>query len=120
MSDMTDLFGDVIHTYTLEQALEDGVLVAWPDELALPIGGGRSLAILMTGTINGIVERATSAGDDREGVLWDIRNQLKRANPPQVHAGDHFPMEVLIRGTLHRFLVGFDGFHLTVMEPYER
>ena len=79
---MKDLLGPVISSYSREQALDDGVLVAFPEmqEMAKEAGFTLPLA-LSTGAWN-LVEatgKAKEHGECWKGRLWDVFTMLRYA-----------------------------------------
>jgi len=75
-SSLEDLFGPVIHAYTRQQALEDGVLVdAMQGELAAVSRQHYKWPIAMTASLWGLIQRAVNSPkyvNDLPGVWHDI------------------------------------------------
>lgn len=90
---LEDLFGPVIHAYTRQQALEDGVLVdAMQGDLAAISRQHYKWPIAMTASVWGIVERATNNPkyfNDLPGVwhdvLWMSRVSGVEVSPTERH-----------------------------------
>jgi len=70
---LQELFGEVIHTYTRAQAIEDGVLVD-VSEMAREAGFKFPVAVTSAVWHEYIVpdKRARSWGQSEEGRLWDV------------------------------------------------
>lgn len=117
------IFGEPIHVYTREQAIEDGVLVDarigdLAEVTAQHVPGGAP--VVMTAGLFGLIEKAVGhprACNDWRGVwhdvLWMSRPALRRAVADMNTAG----FRVIITGTgrrrLHTLTVTFDGAALT-------
>jgi hypothetical protein len=80
MSDLTEFFGEPIHSYTRHQAIEDGVLVD-VSEMAREAGIRFSVAVTRRLWDEWIVPDAASAdaGQDQQGRLWDVLWMLRAA-----------------------------------------
>ncbi len=70
-----EIFGDVIHSYTRAQALEDGVLV---DVSTLAREGGFRYPVAVTARVwhEWIEPPVEAIGQDPTGRLWDLLNVL--------------------------------------------
>jgi hypothetical protein len=68
---VTDLFGEVVYSYTRQQAIEDGVLV---DVSPLAREAGFKIPVALTSAVYGIVESIPKCRDfqDVQGRLWDV------------------------------------------------
>ncbi len=85
MNTVTELFGDVIHSYTRAQAIEDGVLVDLRqgelDDLAA--NAGIRYPIACTSAVFescvALTPAAHRAGNDLKGRLWDVLFMLRMA-----------------------------------------
>ena len=78
MASMTEIFGDVIHSYTRAQALEDGVLV---DAGAMAKEAGIRYPVALTQAVYaGYVKVPKNVVcQDESGRLWDILWMLRNA-----------------------------------------
>ena len=80
MDTMTELFGEVICTYTREQALEDGVLV---DVTEMAREAGFTFPVALTQRLHAEVitpdPRAAAEGQSVDGRLWDALHMLHMA-----------------------------------------
>lgn len=86
MSDERDTFGPVIHRYTRAEALEDGTLVAVPDEHRH--GAGFTVPVALTATAwadcvawdeHAEAAKPTATGQDETGRLWDVLTMARLA-----------------------------------------
>ena len=75
MSDFSDIFGEVIYTYSTKQAIAEGFLVDisanYPELVnQSPI----CIPIIFTSELYGLIEQAVKSDNcnDYEGVIWDI------------------------------------------------
>lgn len=64
-------WGEPISVYTREQAIEDGILVAVPEDIAREAGYKHPVAL--TVGLQAVLE-APSASEDYTGRLWDVLN----------------------------------------------
>lgn len=83
-TDLTELFGPVIHSYSRRQAIEDGVLVQlsgpgyegdkWVPEMVAEVGIRVPVAITAAafGKYVALSPAAERAGNDIKGRLWDV------------------------------------------------
>ena len=76
MTNLTDIFGPVIHTYTTKQAIQDGYLIDISEKypklvehspVTLPAIFTKSLWNIITQAVN---DKET--GNDYRGIIWDI------------------------------------------------
>ncbi len=113
MTTMTELFGEPISTYTADQAVEDGMLVRLPDELAGPHPIYLTAAVLdLCCPPKGI------AWESYGGRVRDVLTMTRLA----FRGGDHEDrMRTNIRVKIGRRTVTLwaviDGAGLTVMTP---
>ena len=84
--DAASWFGDVIHTYTRAQAIQDGVLVAVDDDLARSAGFGVPVALTTTAWADCVAwdeeneaGRDGATGQDETGRLWDVLTMARYA-----------------------------------------
>ena len=79
---MEDLFGPVIYSYSREQAIEDGVLVAFPEMQELAKEAGFTLPLALSAIVWNLVEptgKAKEHGECWKGRLWDVFTMLRHA-----------------------------------------
>ncbi len=81
---MSELFkdADVIYSYTREQAIEDGVLVATPEIQTMAKEAGFPLHTALSQTVWNLVEptgKAKEHGECWKGRLWDVLSMLRFA-----------------------------------------
>lgn len=72
---LEELFGDVIHVYSREQAIADGVLVDLSKIAPKVCGEVYNLPIAVTAAVWSIIDKAVKnerACNDLDGVVWDI------------------------------------------------
>ncbi len=87
MSDLNYLFGEVIHSYTRAQAIEDGVLIDVSDTAK---EAGITFPVALTASVwaEFVVVPEGVDCQDEAGRLWDVmmmtRYAAKRANGPQM------------------------------------
>jgi len=73
---LTDLFGDVISSYSQAQAIEDGFLHKLDDKIVKE--AGFKYPVVITNGIAGIIERAKkNPSQSWDGIVWDILTLLK-------------------------------------------
>jgi len=84
--DAASWFGDVIHTYTRGQAIQDGVLVAVDDDLARSAGFRVPVALTATAWADAVAwdeetegGRDGATGQDETGRLWDVLTMARLA-----------------------------------------
>lgn len=96
MTDLTDLFGDVIYAYTRKQAIEDGFQMPLTDELTEV--GMEDMArqlykypIFLTSAVYELIQKAVDNKrwlNDWKGVVWDIlymsQNYKRELSPSKV------------------------------------
>ena len=97
---LTDLFGEVIHSYSRAQALDDGVLVdvsetAREAGIKFPTGMTRTVWAKYVEVPEGIV------GQDLSGRLWDILWMLRCAIQGS-RGGDMILYQLYVRNTNKR------------------
>ena len=77
MDAMTEMFGEVIHSYTRAQAIEDGVLV---DVSTMAQEAGFKFPVVVTQKLHAEVltpdKRAEEFGQSFDGRLWDALHML--------------------------------------------
>ena len=111
----------LIHSYSRQQAIADGVLVDVTSEARET---GIPLPTVLTDHLHGILEKipAESQGQDYRGrlhdVLWMTFLKLKSLGSKKVSEVE-FPVEVevIIDGEKHRLWIAVDGEGLTIMYP---
>ena len=71
MSDLSDIFGDVIHSYTREQAIDDGVLI---DVTDVARQAGFRWPVAVTSAVYATYVEVPEGVDlqDESGRLWDV------------------------------------------------
>lgn len=71
--DLSDIFGDAIHTYTRAQAIEDGALI---DVSKTAKEAGFKIPVAVTAAVWSqcvkMTPAAEKAGNDEAGRLWDV------------------------------------------------
>ena len=70
---ITEIFGDVISSYSRAQAIEDGFLC---DISPLAKDAGFKYPVAISSGIHSIVNKAVKGGKDYKGVIWDILSVL--------------------------------------------
>ena len=100
MSSMTEIFGEVISSYSRAQAIEDGVLIdvdAIDEDMRREVG--MLIPIALTKRVYAecveVHPRAESEGEDIKGRLWDVLWMLHcraRASRPSGGASVEFGM----------------------------
>jgi hypothetical protein len=77
---LTEIFGEVISTYSRKQAIEDGVLFSVPEKLQQEAGFKFPIA-LTTGVFSLIdqTEKRSKGVQSYDGIVWDILFMLKVA-----------------------------------------
>jgi hypothetical protein len=87
-TELTDLFGEVISSYSRKEAIEDGILCEVPAELQKD--AGFKYPIALSSGVYAIIEQAIEKSkemNDFEGIVWDILTILKyniaRSKDPQ-------------------------------------
>ena len=79
---MEELFGPVISSYSRDQAIEDGVLVAFPEMQTMAKEAGFTLPVALSTVAWNYVEATGKAKDHGEcwkGRLWDVLTMLRHA-----------------------------------------
>lgn len=74
---LQEIFGDVIHSYTRQDALDDGTLI---DVSKIAREAGFKVPVAIKDTVHNMItptEEEKSFGQDYEGRLWDIFSCLK-------------------------------------------
>jgi hypothetical protein len=111
----------LIHSYSRQQAIEDGVLV---DVSAEARETGIRLPTVLTDHVHHVLERipAESRGQDYRGrlhdVLWMTFLKLKSLGSKKVSELESpLELEVIIDGEKHRLWIAVDGDGLTIMYP---
>jgi hypothetical protein len=142
--DLTALFGSPIHTYTAQQAVEDGLLVDAHQDPRLSEVTRQHLSsttCYLSAGLLALVERAVAhpkACNDFLGVWHDVlslakffanrgrysRARLAQARLPELlEPGEVLTFSVVITGTgrrrRHDLRVGFDGEAITICLPEE-
>lgn len=75
MSDIKEIFGEVIHAYTRAQAIEDGFLVDVSEQASSKTGfmGGFTVPVAITDAVHADIERFNPRGlQDYRGRLHDV------------------------------------------------
>jgi len=85
-NEMTEIFGEVIYSYTRKQAIEDGVLVSLSDLFPEHCRQLYKYPVAVTSAVWSTVEAAGKK--DPQGIIWDIlwmsqRGITKRIDPTQ-------------------------------------
>lgn len=117
---MTDFWGPPIYVYSREQAIEDGVLVAVPADLAREAGYKHPVAI--TAGLQAVLE-APSGSEDYIGRLWDVLSvgmmhfvAAIRANRTRFEQGDtEVPYQLRFSGRLHEVYLTVNAEGFTVL-----
>lgn len=73
---MTELFGDVISTYTRQQAIEDGFLI---DVSAVAREAGFRWPVAVTRRLWDMIDNPPNRHEDTQGRLWDVVWMAKMA-----------------------------------------
>lgn len=119
-NDLTEIFGEVIHSYTREEAVEDGVLVDLTNhEVAAQHFTGRQ--VFLTASLWAIVEKAVANKrwcNDLNGVLHDVFHMASiYALGRGIDAGETKRFIVIIKGAGRKSkfypVVAYDGVALT-------
>jgi len=124
VSTMEEIFGEPIHVYTREQAIEDGVLVDAKvgdfAEVTAQHFGADAGEVVMTASLFGLIERAVKNErhcNDFKGVWHDVLFMGRGAAVNAIKTGQTSGFQVIITGTgrkrIHTVYVAFDGEALT-------
>jgi hypothetical protein len=108
----------LIHSYSRQQAIEDGVLV---DVTAQARETGIHLPTVLTDHLHHVLEKIPAAGHDQDyrgrlhDVLWMTFLKLKSLGVSEVE----FPVEVevIIDAEKNKLWIAVDGDGLTIMYP---
>ena len=79
---MENLLGPVISSYSREQAIDDGVLVAFPEMQEMAKEAGIVYPVALSETVWNMVEptgKAKEHGECWKGRLWDVYTMLLHA-----------------------------------------
>lgn len=93
---MTELFGDVISSYSRAQAIEDGVLI---DVTKTAKEVGFNFPVAVTAGVWGVIEpdeESKSYGQDATGRLWDVLSILRMTIQGARGSSDRMPFSVLM------------------------
>lgn len=119
---------EIIHAYTREQAIEDGVLFdAYQGEFEeVTRQLFRGTPVCIAAGLKALIERAVASPlhcNDLKGVWWDIANMSTFRLRKGLAAGETLSYQVIITGTgrrrKHTICVSWDGEALTYCLPEE-
>jgi hypothetical protein len=123
-----EVFGAVIHSYSREQALADGVLVDL--NKIIPVNeSGYKYPVACTSTVWNIIERAVNNPkycNDYKGVVWDVLQMSRNCPTKRYATGCLFRVVIIGAGPKRIFTFKIEcgpGDHreqvLTIMLPEE-
>lgn len=96
MNIIQEIFGEVIHSYSRAEAIEDGVLID-VTETANEVGIGFPVSVTAAVWSNYVKVPAKVECQDEAGRLWDIVWMLRHAIKTQKNAGRQISFVVYVR-----------------------
>ena len=95
-NEMTEIFGEIIYSYTRKQAIEDGVLVNLSDLFPEQCRQLYKYPVAVTSAVWAIVE--ATGKDDVQGIIWDILWMSQKGITTRIDPTQHL-FKVIINGT---------------------
>ncbi len=92
-------FGEVIFSYSRQQAIDDGVLVNLSQFQVIRVYWSRSFCC--TATVWSIIEEGTKSGSDLDGILHDISWAAKTMISQRNREADTISFRVIIGNRAH-------------------